>query len=60
MGLLNVFKIIASLLYQLWGKLSDEDKEKIKQKCRKMIEDLIRAYYKKYQDRSNGGAGENK
>ncbi|OTG73410.1 hypothetical protein B9T23_13745 [Acinetobacter terrae] len=60
MGLFSVVKILASLLYQLWGNLSDEDKDKIKQKCRKMLEDLIRAYYRKDQDRSNGGAGEKK
>lgn len=60
MGLFSVIKILASLLSQLWGNLSDEDKDKIKQKCRKMIEDLIRVYYRKHKDRSNGGAGEEK
>ena len=52
--------MIVSFLYQFWDKLSDDDKEKIKQKCLKIIEDLIRAYYKKYRDQSKNGTGENK
>jgi len=59
-GLFSTLKMIVSFLYQFWDKLSDEDKEKIKQKCLKMIEDLIRAYYKKYRDQSKNGTGENK
>jgi len=61
MGLLSVFKMIVSLLYQLWGNLSDKDKEKIKKEIKNMIEKLIRTYYRQYKKRqSNSGEGEAK
>ena len=53
MKIATLLKSAMLFLWNLWSKLSEEEKQKIKKEILKMIEKLIRAFFQEYNKRKS-------